>query len=240
MHSPFVFDFITKVMLDKHHYDEYNIVELLRKDLLNNHEEIQVKDFGAGSAVDKTGHRQVASIAKNAAKSKRFGQLLFRMVRYYKSSIILELGTSLGITTSYLSLANAESAVTTMEGAPAIASLAKRNFEKLGFKNIKIIEGNFDGTLSSVMDNLKGIDFAFIDGNHRFEPTIGYFDTIIKNINSHSIIVIDDIHWSADMEKAWQVIKNHESVQCSIDLFFIGIVFFREEFHEKQHFAIRF
>ena len=240
MHSPFVFDFIRTVLLDKNHYAAYDVVESLRRKLLDNHEEIVVKDFGAGSAIDKANKRQVAAIAENAAKPKKFGQLLYRLVRHYKPSLVFELGTSLGITTSYLALANAEAAIVTMEGSPAIVSLAKENFEKLGLHNIKIIEGNFDDTLAMTVNNATTIDFAFLDGNHRLQPTIHYFNTILARVNNSSVIVVDDIHWSGEMEKAWQVIKEHESVQCTIDLFFIGIVFFRREFHEKQHFTIRF
>lgn len=240
MHSPFVFDFIRNVLINKTQYAAYITVESLRNDLLQNHEEIEVEDFGAGSAMDKTGKRRIASIAKHAAKPKKFGQLLYRVVQYYKPSTILELGTSLGITTCYLSLANTEATVVTMEGAPVVASLAKKNFEKLHLDNVKIIEGNFDDTLAGVVNDVPTLDFVFLDGNHRMQPTVRYFNEVLTRINSDSIIVVDDIHWSTDMENAWQVIKDHPSVQCSIDLFFIGIVFFRNEFHEKQHFTIRF
>jgi predicted O-methyltransferase YrrM len=240
MHSPFVFDFIRKVLIDNRPYDAYSAVETLRGELLNNNEEIQVMDFGAGSAVDKTNRRKISSIAKNAAKPKKYGQFLYRMIQYYKPATILELGTSLGITTSYLSLANPDAKLVTMEGAPAIASVAKKNFEKLKLENVNIVEGNFDDSLAAVIDNIDSIDFAFLDGNHRMEPTIQYFNTIIKKINHYSIIVADDIHWSNGMEQAWKVIKDHDSVKCSIDLFFIGIIFFREEFREKLHFTIRF
>src|SRR6187200_1688659 len=105
MHSPFVFEFITKILNDKNDYSEYEKVELLRRQLLNDNVILEVEDFGAGSVVDKKNKRSISSIAKNAAKPKKFGQLLFRMAKHYQPANILELGTSLGITTSYLSLA---------------------------------------------------------------------------------------------------------------------------------------
>jgi predicted O-methyltransferase YrrM len=240
MHSPFVFDFIRNVLMDKRNYPAYAVVESLRNELLQRQVEIPVADPGAGSAINNAGKRQISSIAKHAAKSRKFGQLLCRMVQYYKSSTIVELGTSLGITTSYLSLANKEARVITMEGVPAIASLAKKTFEKLHLFNVMMVEGNFDHTLLRLVDDVGTIDFAFLDGNHRMEPTVRYFNDIVRKINSHSIVVVDDIHWSRDMENAWQAIKDHHSVKCSIDLFFIGILFFRKEFHEKQHFTIRY
>ncbi len=240
MHSPFIFDFIVKVLKDKKQYPAYTVIENLRNDLLNNSDELTVKDFGAGSSIDKSNRRKISSIAKNAAKPAKYGQLLFRMVQHYKPHTILELGTSLGITTSYLSSAMTNSQVITMEGASSIVSTAGENFKKLKLQNIEIVEGNFDDTLTEIINSSRTLDFVFLDGNHRLHPTIQYFNTILSKINNDSIIVVDDIHWSSEMEQAWQVIKNHSSIKCSVDLFFIGIVFFRGEFHEKQHFAIRF
>ena len=240
MHSPFVFEFITKVLNDKTNYPGYERVEALRDQLLNDHTILDVEDFGAGSMMDKKNKRSISSIAKNAAKSKKFGQLLFRMVKYYQPKTILELGTSLGITTSYLSMAKPDARLITMEGSKEIAEVAKRNFRDLETSNIEITEGDFDNTLSSVVRDLSSVDFVFLDGNHRQEPTERYFKELLPKTNNDSILVIDDIHWSSEMEAAWENIKKDATVTCSIDLFFIGIVFFRKEFKEKQHFVIRF
>jgi predicted O-methyltransferase YrrM len=240
MHSPFVFELIAKILNDKTIYPEYEKVEKLRSQLLNDNTVLEVEDFGAGSIVDKKNKRSISSIAKNAAKPKKFGQLLFRMVKHYQPAAILELGTSLGITTSYLSLAKPGARLITMEGSKEIAEVTKRNFRNLEIRNIEIVEGNFDNTLSSVVRGLSSVDFAFIDGNHRKEPTERYFNELLTKTNNNSILVFDDIHWSAEMELAWETIKKDAAVTCSIDLFFIGIVFFRKEFKEKQNFVIRF
>ncbi|HET9432501.1 MAG TPA: class I SAM-dependent methyltransferase, partial [Chitinophagaceae bacterium] len=144
------------------------------------------------------------------------------------------------ITTSYLSLAKPEARLITMEGSKEIAEVAKGNFRNLEIRNIEITEGNFDNTLSSVVSGLSTIDFSFIDGNHRQEPTERYFKELLAKTNNDSIFVFDDIHWSSEMEAAWKTIKDNAAVSCSIDLFFIGIVFFRKEFKERQHFIIRF
>jgi len=240
MHSPFVFEFITKILNDNTIYPEYEKVEILRNQLLNDFTVLEVDDFGAGSVVDKKNKRGISSIAKNAAKPKKFGQLLFRMVKYYQPATILELGTSLGITTTYLSLAKPNARLITMEGSKEIAEVAKRNFRNLEIRNVEILEGNFDNTLAFVIRELPTIDFAFIDGNHRQEPSERYFKQLLAKANNDSILVFDDIHWSSEMEAAWETIKKDAAVACSIDLFFIGIVFFRKEFKEKQHFRIRF
>jgi len=240
MHSPFVFEFIAKILNDKTIYPEHEKVEKLRSQLLNDNTVLEVEDFGAGSIVDKKNKRSISSIAKNAAKPKKFGQLLFRMIKHYQPAAILELGTSLGITTSYLSLAKTDGRLITMEGSKEIAEVTKRNFRNLEIRNIEIVEGNFDNTLSSVVRGLSTVDFAFIDGNHRKEPTERYFKELLAKTNNNSILVFDDIHWSREMESAWETIKKDAAVTCSIDLFFIGIVFFRKEFKEKQDFVIRF
>ncbi len=240
MHSPFVFEFITKVMNDKTIYHEYEKVETLREKLLNNNTVLEVEDLGAGSTVDKKNKRSISSIAKNAAKPEKFGQLLFRMIKHYQPETILELGTSLGITTSYLSLAKPDAKLITMEGSKEIAGMGRQNFTTSGLKNVELIEGNFDDTLSSVVSGLSSVDFAFIDGNHRQQPTERYFQELLTKTNNDSILVFDDIHWSAEMEAAWGTIKKNAVVTCSIDLFFIGIVLFRKEFKEKRHFVIRF
>ena len=240
IHSPFVFEFITIVLNDKTTYPEYSKVEELRNQLLKDSRILNVEDLGAGSSVSKTNQRTVSSIAKNAAKPKKLGQLLFRMIKFYQPSTILELGTSLGITTSYLSLAKPDAKLITMEGSKEIAGVANRNLRNLEIRNTEIIEGNFDDKLLSVISQLSSIDFAFIDGNHRQEPTERYFHQLLSKINNDSILVFDDIHWSKEMEAAWETIKKHEAVRCTIDLFFIGIVLFRNEFKEKQNFSIRF
>jgi Methyltransferase domain len=240
IHSPFIYQFVRNVLNDKKDYPEYEKVEMLRKRLLSDPSVLAIDDFGAGSKVNNTNKRTVASIAKNTAKSKKFGQLLFRIVKEYKPETILELGTSLGITTSYFSLANKFSNLTTIEGAKEIADVAKKNFDTIGLQNINITQGNFDDTLPATLSSLTSLDFAFIDGNHRREPTERYFSQLLSKTNNESILVFDDIHWSKEMEEAWGTIKAHPSVRCTIDLFFIGIILFRQEFREKQHFCIRF
>ncbi len=239
-HSPFLFHFITRVLNDTVKYEAYEQVENLRKQLLNDSRLFVVEDFGAGSAFLQKHQRSIRSIARNAAKSKKYGQLLFRMVKHYQPSTMLELGTSLGITSSYLSMARPDARLITMEGAREIAAVARQNFGKLGLKKIELLEGNFDDRLPGLLNELSAVDFAFVDGNHRREPTEGYFSQLLGKTHMDSILVFDDIHWSREMDAAWDTIKAHPSVRCTIDLFFIGIVLFRQEFHEKQHFSIRF
>jgi predicted O-methyltransferase YrrM len=240
VHSPFVYELIVKVFNDDRNFYVFPLIETARAELLFNNTSISVTDFGAGSRLNTTNTRTISSIAKSALKPKKFGQLLFRLVNHFGSSTILELGTSLGITTSYLAAANQNGIVITMEGAPEIAKHAKRHFQHIGLQNIEQVVGNFDDNLSTVLAKNKKLDFVFIDGNHRFEPTIRYFNLMKPNLHEYSVVVVDDIHWSKEMEHVWAAIKVDESVTLTIDLFFIGLIFFRKEQKEKQHFTVQF
>jgi len=240
VHSPFVFEFIKQVLNDQRQFDCFKSIEYIREQLRVDSTEISVPDFGAGSRLHLDKRRKISSIAKSSLKPKKYSQLLFRIVHFYKPQIILELGTSLGITTAYLSCANPAARIITLEGAPEIAAVAKNNFSELDLAHIEIVEGNFDETLPSIISQLSTVNFAFVDGNHRREPTLHYFNQLLKVSDHSTIIVFDDIHWSAEMEAAWEKIKSHPSVTLSIDLFFIGIIFFRSEQKEKEHFTIRF
>lgn len=240
IHSPFVYDFVRKVLNDKRNFYAYNQVEALRRKLLQDETILEVEDFGAGSAISKTNQRSIASIARNAAKSKKWAQLLFRIVNYYQPKHVLELGTSMGISTAYMALANPQAQVVTAEGSRAIAAQAKKNFQSLQLSSIQQVTGNFDDTLPGILATLPQLDLAFIDGNHRYEPTVRYFNQLLPHLHDSSVVIFDDIHWSADMEKAWEEVKENPAVSLSIDLFFIGLVFFSDQFKVKQHFTVRF
>lgn len=240
VHSPFVFELITKVLKDKDKYPVYAAIEGRRNALLLDERMLTIEDFGAGSVTLSTNSRPVKKIASSSLKPAKYSQLMYRIVRYYKPNTIIELGTSLGITTAYLALANPGANVLTLEGSPEIATIAKETFTALQIPNIELTVGNFDNTLQQGLMNLPTVDLAFVDGNHRKIPTLYYFEQLLKKKNEQSIFILDDIHWSREMEEAWAEIKCHPSVTFSIDLFFIGIVFFRKEIKVKQHFTIRF
>ncbi len=240
MHSPFVFDFILNVLNNGKDYIAPTFIEAIRSELLQNKKVLEIEDLGAGSRIHSSKKKSVAQLASAALKPKKYAQLLFRLVKHYQPRTIIELGTCLGITTFYLAAANPLATITTIEGSKAIAQIAKINFQKAHLPNIQLLQGNFDAVLPSVIHQLSSIDLAYIDGNHRYQPTLHYFEQILEKTNSHSILVFDDIHWSEEMEKAWEEIKAHPSVQYTIDIFFLGFVFFRKEFKVKQHFTIRF
>lgn len=241
VHSPFVFELITRVLNDRRVDEDCRRIEALRRQRCRDNRMVEVLDLGAGSAHSKGQERSVASIAKHAAKSPRYGRLLHRIAAHYQPSTILELGTSLGFSTAYLATGNPGARVISLEGAPQILELARENFQTLNLTSIETIAGNFDDTLGPALEQLASpVDLAFVDGNHRFEPTVRYVDRLLRKTDNSSILILDDIHWSREMEAAWKACSGREEVSLSIDLFFIGLLVFRKEIREKQAFSIRF
>jgi predicted O-methyltransferase YrrM len=240
MHSPFVFDFILNVLNNGSHYDPPREIEELRKKMLADKRFINIEDLGAGSRDGAAKQKTVSQVARAALKPKRYAQVLYRLVKHYQPQFIVELGTSLGITTAYLSKANPDASITTIEGSEDIMEVAIQNLDNLRCSNIKAVNGNFDTVLDEVLQGYNSIDLGYIDGNHRYEPTVRYFHQFLEKAHAGTILVFDDIHWSDEMEKAWEEIRNHPAVQYSIDIFFLGFVFFRKEFKVKQDFVVRF
>ena len=269
VHSPFVYEFVREIMEDDRQFYVFHEAEILRGELLNSQEIIEVEDFGAGSHVDKNKTRKVSTIAASALSPDFQCQWLFRMCQLYKPLTIIELGTSLGISTLYITEGSSKkSTIKTLEGSPKIAALAQRNFDwfyetfeqhGLRFSNydvldmtqyeqcfnrnpnknrVEIVIGNFEKTLQPTLKQLGTLDMAFIDGNHRYEPTVQYFEQCLPHTHENSVLIFDDIHWSADMERAWETIKAHPSVKLTLDLFWCGVVFFRHENREKEHFKL--
>lgn len=182
----------------------------------------------------------MSEIAERSSKDKKYCELLFRLAYHFKPTTILEFGTSLGISTAYLASASPNAKVITIEGCRNTASEAKNNFQTLGLQNIETIAGDFDTELSAVGSRQSAIiDFIFFDGNHKKEPTLKYFSQCLESIHNNSVFIFDDIHWSDEMEEAWEEIKSHPKVSVTIDLFFLGLVFFRKE-QEKENFVLRF
>lgn len=236
VHSPFIFDLITKCFYDKKKHDDYSILNRYQKQLYKNDLIILIKDFGAGSRVFKTNARKISEVAKNAGITRKRAQLLYRLTKYFKPKTVLELGTSLGMATSALSLGNPESTITTIEGCPETASIAKHQFESFNLKNINIKVNNFDDELKTLKNQT--FNLIYVDGNHQKDATLNYFNSLLDSINNDSVIIFDDIHWSKGMTEAWELIKQNEKVTVTVDTFLWGFAFFRKE-QLKQHFNIR-
>lgn len=237
-HSPFVYKFLENVVYKKSTHTLFEKIEHLRNELLHQHNTIEISDFGAGSKIYKTNKRSISNIAQTSVKSKKYCELLYRISEWHKPDNVLELGTSLGISTAYLSLASKN--VITIEGCKNIAEIANQNFKKLQIKNIQLINNQFDYCLNIELEKIKNQkNLYYIDGNHKKNATIKYFETILQYATEIDILILDDIHWSIEMEEAWKYICQHKNITITIDLFWLGIVFLHKT-QAKENFIIRY
>ena len=238
VHSPFVFNLLTKCFFDRKKKPEYVILKKYRKSLLENKNTIEVTDFGAGSKIFKSNTRQISKIAKTAGITLKRAELLFRIVHYFQPKHILEIGTSLGLATSALSLGNKNTKIITLEGCQNTMSVAQNLLKKINSKNIEFKVSEFDTYLKN--SNLKSqiFDLIYFDGNHQKQATLDYFESLLPTITNDTVWIFDDIHWSKEMQEAWKIIQNHPKVTVTIDTYQWGFVFFRRE-QPKEHFIIR-
>lgn len=236
VHSPYVFDFVMEVLEDQRWYYAFDGLLLLKKELSSDQRSLQVTDYGAGQG--RSAHRGVGQIANSAVCSPRKGRFLFRLVKWAQPNHVLELGTSLGVSALYQYYGHSNAHFTTLEGCPAIAGIATENFKRFAKGEINQLVGPFEETLPRALQQIPSLDFVLFDGNHRKAPTLLYFEQCLAKTHNDSVFVFDDIHWSAEMEEAWNEIKNHPQVRLSIDVFDYGIVFFRKEQIEKEHFVL--
>lgn len=239
IHSPFVFEFSTKVLHDRNDYPAYALLEKAKKLMLSNRNQVETVDFGSGAGNKQfaTYLMRVNKLAKKRMTSMKYYQLLYRIVSYYKPTNILEFGTSTGMSASSLALGNPESNIVSMEGCASVAQVAQSTFSRLNINNVSLSIGNFNHILAANLAQFDQLDLVFFDGNHRKEPTLDYFNHCLTKVGENSIFIFDDIHWSADMEDAWRIICQNPDVTLSIDLYQYGIVFFRNGV-EKQHFVL--
>jgi predicted O-methyltransferase YrrM len=230
---------VDKVFYDASAKKVYIEIENIRAGLLADERVITVTDLGAGSLVNNNRQKKISDIARNALKPPKLAQLLYRLINDLEPCNIIELGTCLGITTLYLNKAAPEAQLYTLEGCPATAGVAAEVFNKAGIENIKLITGNFDDTLPEVIDSLNRLDVVFVDGNHQKEATLNYFEWCLPKVHENTLLIFDDIYWSEGMKEAWNIIKSHPQVTVSIDLFWIGLVFFKKG-QAKEDFLVRF
>jgi predicted O-methyltransferase YrrM len=228
IHSPFVFNLVLKIFRNKISSDVVCKIETIRKRLISDHRVIVVKDYGSGSVMRKNNLRRVSEIARYSSVPEKYGKLLAGLSTEFGSNSIVEFGTSFGISTMYMAASNPHAIVYTMEGSPAISEISGMNFKEAGLNNIKLMTGSFEKVLPEIEAENICPGLVFIDGNHRRKATVEYFNRMAELSDNNTVIVIDDINYSPAMDDAWQEIKQHERVSFTIDIFRMGIVFFRE------------
>lgn len=232
IHSPYLYNLVHFVLYDNNAYYCYAPIEKERLGLLQTKRSIDVEDFGT----KRSGTRRICDIARTSLKNRQEAQLLFRLTNNRRPKCVVELGTCLGITTSYLAKAAGRGKVVTIEGSHALAQEAEKVLHHLGIQNVHQETGDISQRLPAVLQEAGVVDMAFIDANHKKAPTLLYFEQIAGYCTDDSILVIDDIHSSREMAEAWQAIQAHKQVTACLDCFSMGIVFFRPHLMKQTYY----
>lgn len=238
VHSPFFYKLNDQV-INKHAQNSiFEMIENRRRRMIKSDTLIDFEDHGSGN---KSGKRKLSRITADTARAAKYGRLLFNILEYIRPEYSLELGTGTGITALYQAASlDPQRPLHSIEGSARLSEVAQFNAEKCGLEeNIVFHQGTFDEVLPGILSQMPRVDFAYIDGNHSLEPTIRYFEMLLPKLHSNSVLVFDDINWSSEMKRAWHFIQQHPAVTSTVDIFAMGIVFFRREL-SKEHFKIRY
>jgi predicted O-methyltransferase YrrM len=236
-----MYHFYTDVLCNGKTHPQFRVVNHARQEMIALSRFIKRKDMGAKAPSTPADQRfvRVKDIVRRSSVSTRKGELLFRLTQEFQPKTILELGTCFGISAMYFALGAPASKIVTIEGCIDSAHVATENFEKAGVKNIFVLVGTFDAKLDAAFEQVPSPDLIFIDGNHKLEPTLQYFERCLQHIHPDTVLIFDDIHWSREMERAWNLMKNHPRVKVSIDIYHMGILFFKEQL-SKEDYILRF
>ena len=238
VHSPFVYDLIERVLRSSSGQPDFSAIEDLREELLESDQTIRVNDLGAGSRKLDLPVRAVSDMARTALKPAKQARMLYRLAHYFEPA------------TSWNSARASVSArctwrrcgagvVHTIEGCPQTQRIAQHNFDRMRQRNIAPTWEVSVASLPEVLKRIEHLDIVFIDGHHDLEPTMEYFEQCLAKAHNGTLFILDDIHWSAGMEQAWERVKAHARVTVTIDLYDMGLVFLREE-QAPQHFRLRY
>lgn len=242
IHSPYLFALVSLILRDRNAYYCFADIERRRELLKACDDEIEAVDYGSGGSPEgKHVRRRISAIAKTHLERPAVGQMLFRILCFMgeqekRPLEILELGTSLGVTTAYLASANSRNRVMTMEGSGEILRIAQGVWRALKLENIEWIEGPIDDTL--FIHAREPLDVAYVDANHTYAATKRYVEYLLPRMAERGVIVIDDIHYSAQMEQAWKELLAAPRVTTGIDVYDAGLLFV-DPHYLKRHYRVR-
>ena len=239
IHSPFVFHRVLGVLRSARARDDDEKFIVFRRWLFADKRTFRTDDKGAGSGTKSWKGRRVCVFARSASIRPKHARLLAALVREFSCRNIIELGTGTGLSAAGMALADPQARVITIEGSDDLVLMARENFERWQFPNITVIRGWFDDLLPGVMDEMDSVDLAFIDGNHRKEATEKYVRLIMAKAHENTVIAIHDVHASRGMTKAWAALRSDERVSLSVDLFHMGLLFFKTNI-ARQEFVIKY
>ncbi len=233
IHSPFAYQLCEEVFYNTHPFYELKRLRDLRQSLGKNNTVLTVEDFGAGSKVFKSNERVVNQLVKSGTSSVKQSEILYRLSNFLNAKTSLELGSSIGLNALYLATVNSSHKVVSIEGSAELAAFASKLAKDHHCSNLEIKHAKFDEILPTLLPQLQSIDLLYIDGNHTYEATMRYLQLALPYMSKTGVVVLDDIYWSQGMTKAWKEACELPQVTLSIDGFYFGMLFFREEILEK-------
>ena len=236
IHSPFVYDLITKCFYDKTSFSAYHNLKVLRNELIHNQDLVKIKHYSEASKVFQTNHQKISTIVKCEGSSYKKQKQLYRITNYFKPKNVLELGTSIGLGSTAMAFASNKSIITTVEVNENLSDIAKKVFKSYQLKNIQIDTSSFKDFFKK--SNYENLDLVYLDGTCDKESTIENFNSLLKHSHNESVFIFNNIYWNKEMTEAWNIIKKQKEITVSIDTFYWGFLFFRKE-QPKQHFTIR-
>ena len=240
VHAPLAFGFLGEVVEDRRHFYVHDEVAALRARYAADTTVISLHDAGAGSRVKQADRRRVCDVAATSGSPERFGRYLTSLVDWRGARNVLELGSNLGIGSCCLAAGmRPDGRLVTIDADPQMAAFAKTALSQtVPYARAEVVTGTFVETLPSVLEELKTVDVAFVDGHHAEGPTKSYFEQVRQHCHAGSVVVFDDIHWSPGMESAWAWIRARPEVRLSFDLYRWGVVFFDPAVGEKRHYEV--
>ncbi len=209
-----------------------NNIETIKDQLALNDKKINIRGIGKNK-MDRS--VKISKLTHTSSVKKKYGRLLYKIVALRNPNHILELGTSFGISAMYIAAAT-NSSVITVEGCENRIAIARQNIEKASLNNIEILNMDFLSAITNFgKNNRKKFDFVFIDGDHQYVSTLKYFNMLKPLLHERSLLILDDIHESPEMNKAWKKIKDDDFVTISFDIFQFGLLLFIKT-NKKKHY----
>ncbi len=234
IHSPYLFTLVHDVIFNAQGIDIPNEIREIHLRLRKDRTRIGAGTLGTKTPVDRSGERTVGSFVRGSSVSPRYGELLFRIAQWFKPDMILELGTGLGVSTLYLASGAPDVPVHSLEGSVERAAFAAQLVCRCHLEQVSIHWGDLDKKLEEVLPLVEGRFVAFLDANHRYEPTIRYVRSILERAGDEAVIVMDDIYWSKGMQAAWKEVVSWPEIRVSIDLFHMGILLLRNDLNKAR------
>lgn len=190
IHSPFVFNLITKVIEEKTPYHIYDDIELILKGMPLKQNEL-----------NKT------------------NKLLFKLVNYFGSKRVLEIGSGYGINSLCLTAPSKDIKCISIEYSEKKYSLATEIYKKWDRK-ISLV------STTELPEITEKQDCIFIDLSNcnNLPPNLNQY--LSRLSYNKTFIIIKGIRTNKRHQMLWKSIKDMESRTVALDLFNIGIVFF--------------